>query len=690
MEQAVQDFFHDFCQELQAGAEVNRSFQLAEFMETVSAALIETGATEGFEFCHYRAQRGMRVDGYWFNDDGVLDLFVGDFDSRKELLTLTKTDVDSAFKRLSNFLCAGREKKLYAELEETAPEYGLSRQIADRGKLIRRVNLFLLSERALSDRFQEFEDREISGIPASFHIWDMSRLQRQQSSRGHKEALDINFPELFDTGISCLPAHIGSNSLKSYLVVMPGIILSGLYERYGARLLEQNVRCFLQARGNVNKGIRATILNEPEMFFAYNNGITATAQEVETRLTNEGLEIVRIADLQIVNGGQTTASLFHTKRKDKASIENIFVQMKLSVVDSDQSEEFVPKISEYANTQNRVNAADFFSNHPFHVRMEEFSRRIWAPSQQGAQRETKWFYERARGQYADAQSKMTQAEARKFKAEHPKPQMFTKTDLAKFENVWDEIPRWVNLGAQKNFARYAARIGREWAKSPDHFNEFYFQRAIARAICFRTTEKLVSNQPWYNGGYRANIVAYTLAMISETCRQKSVSVNFSDIWEKQSLSPAVKKGIEITSRFVNDDLIDPPEGISNISEWAKMEACWTRLKGGIAELNAEFPPEFTRELVSISEVKAEAKTAKNIQKIDNGIDAQKRVLEIPAQEWSEIMQLGQQKKLFSPKELGILNVASQIPAKFPTEKQCVVLIDVLQTAEQEGLLVRND
>lgn len=689
MEQNVQEYYHDFCQELLAGAEANRSFQLAEFMETVADELIETGATEGFEFCHYRAQRGMRVDGYWFNDDGVLDLFVADFDSRKELVSLTKTDVEAAFKRLSNFLIASKDKKLYMDLEETAPEYGLSREIADRGNFIRRINFFILSERALSDRIQDFEDSEVSGIPASFHIWDMSRLQRQQSSRGHKESLDINFPELFNTGISCLPAHIGSNSLKSYLVVMPGTILSALYEKYGARLLEQNVRCFLQARGKVNKGIRATILNEPDMFFAYNNGITATAQEVETRLTDEGLEIVRIADLQIVNGGQTTASLFHTKRKDKASVDNIFVQMKLSVVDSDQSEEFVPKISEYANTQNRVNAADFFSNHPFHVRMEEFSRRIWAPAQQGAQRETKWFYERARGQYADAQAKMTQGEARKFKAEHPKPQMFTKTDLAKFENVWDENPRWVNLGAQKNFARYAARIGREWSNSSDQFNEYYFQRAIARAICFRTTEKLVSEQSWYNGGYRANIVAYTLAMISEVCSQKSVSVNFSDIWTKQSISPALKKALEITSCFVNDDLIDPPEGISNISEWAKKEACWTRLKGGVTELITELSPEFIDELISVDVVKADAKAARNTQKIDNGIDAQKRVFEIPAQKWSEIMMLGEQKKLFSPKELGVLNVASQIPAKFPSEKQCVILMGVLQKAEEEGLLKQS-
>ena len=496
METSATEFFHDFRQETLAGAEASSSFQLVAFMEAVATELVETGFVEGFEFCHYRAQRGMRVDGYWFNDEGALDLFVADFDCRSELVTVTRTDVDAAFKRLASFFEASVAKGLSKDLEVTSPEYGLSRQIADRKGSIRQLNLILVSERAISDRIQSLPDGEIQGVPTSYHIWDISRLHRQRSSKSHKEPLDLDFTDIIGSGIPCLPAHLGSGTYQSYLMVMPAEVISGLYEKFGARLLEQNVRTFLQARGKVNKGIRTTILTEPGMFFAYNNGITATAQKVEVDDTDSGLKITRILDLQIVNGGQTTASLFHTRRKDKANLANIFVQMKLSVIDSDQSESVVPRISEYANTQNRVNAADFFSNHPFHVRLEEFSRRLWAPAQQGAQRETKWFYERARGQYADAQSKLTVGEQKRFKAENPKSQMFTKTDLAKFENTWDEHPRWVNLGAQKNFAKYAHRIGKEWEKGPDSFNEFYFRRAVARGIIFRAVEKLVSSQPW--------------------------------------------------------------------------------------------------------------------------------------------------------------------------------------------------
>lgn len=689
MEQSIPEFFHDFRQELMAGAEANESFQLAEFTETVADELIDTGFIEGFEFCHYRAQRGMRVDGYWFNDEGSLDLFIADFECRTELLSLTKTEVDSAFKRAINFFEASRGKSLYRDLEETSPEYGLARQIEERGHLIRKVNFFLLSERALSDRLQSLEDNEVSGVHATYHVWDMARLQRQRSSRGYKEALDINFQESFGTGIPCLPAHLGSETYQSYLIVIPGTILSALYEKYGARLLEQNVRCFLQARGNVNKGMRSTIINEPQMFFAYNNGITTTAEEVETRLTDSGLEIVRIKDLQIVNGGQTTASLFHTNRRDKASIDGIFIQMKLSVINSEESEAVVPRISEYANTQNRVNAADFFSNHPFHIRMEEFSRRIWAPAQQGAQRETKWFYERARGQYADAQSKLTPGEKKKFQAENPKPQMFTKTDLAKFETVWDDKPTYVNLGAQKNFARYAKRIGKEWEKSAEGFNELYYKRAIAKALLFRKTEKLVSAQPWYNGGYRANIVAYTLALLAHFASRHGKSLDFMKIWYQQSVPHGIETALAITAKLVYEDIIMPPEGISNVTEWCKKEGCWQRLKDSVGELESMLPDEFKAGLIDTDMVVEEKKDAKRIQKIDDGIEAQKKVMGIKGPAWKSLMDQCGQKGILTPKETGILQIAAQIPKKIPSEKQSLILVEILDKVQQEGITVNG-
>ncbi|MBI9080165.1 MAG: AIPR family protein [Pseudodesulfovibrio sp.] len=685
---SVQEYYHDFRQGFMADAEANSSFQLESFVELVAQDLVEANVMDGFEFCHYRAL-GIRVDGYWLDEEGVLNLLIADFECRDKLASLTKTDVKAIFKRVTNFFESSRDKCLYEILDETTPEYGLSRQIADRKKSIRRVNFYLLSERTLSDQFKSYDAPDESVIPMTYHIWDMSRLYRQDSSKGHKEPLNLDLLELFGTGISCLPAHLGEDTFPSYLIVMPGDILSKLYDKHGARLLEQNVRTFLQARGNVNKGIRNTITNEPDMFFAYNNGITATAQSVETGSNNQGLQITKIKDLQIVNGGQTTASLFHTynKNKDEVSLEKVFVQMKLSVIDSEESETVVPLISEYANTQNKVSASDFFSNHPFHIRIEGFSRRKYVPAKDGEQRETKWFYERARGQYADEQTKLTETEKKRFKAEHPRNQMFVKTDLAKFENVWDEHPKWVCLGAQKNFAQFAKRIGKEWVLSPDNFNEFFYQRLIARGIIFRRTEKLISAQPWYDGGHRAKILANTLASLSEVCKRKKVAIDYLKIWNEQEVYASLLDSITITAKLVNDDITHPPEGISDIGEWCKKEACWARLQTIIPELEEALPNEFWDDTVSFKEQAAKAKDAKTTQKIDDGINAQKQVVEIPSTQWAMVLKEGLKGKFLSPKEANLLRIAQKIPMKIPSEKQCKLLVAILAKAEKEGVVL---
>jgi AIPR protein len=511
----LEEFFAEIRQEVLAGAAANKDFGLSEFVDLFEKELTNASTIEGIEFCHYRNPNiGIRVDGFWMNDDAGLDLFVADFENRTKLETLTSTDVGLYFKRIAKFYTQCSREPIYKEFDETSPVYGLARAVYENHDSYGRLNLYLLSERRLSDQFKNHEiGNQIGAMPIAFHIWDISRLHRLRTSKGAKEPINIDLIEMWGKGILCLPAHLNAAEYHSFLLAMPGRLIADLYARYSSRLLEQNVRSFLQARAAVNKGIRDTILNDPKMFFAYNNGITATAASVTLKEADDGLRMTGIEDLQIVNGGQTTASLFHTRRKDKANLENVFVQMKLSIVSPELSESVVPKISEYANTQNRVNAADFFSNHPFHIQMEEASRRMWAPAAAGAPRETKWFYERARGQFADAQAKLTVAEGRRFLAEYPKNQMFTKTDLAKFENVWDEHPRFVNLGAQKNFAKYAERISEEWKEDADQFGDDYYRRSIARAIIFKRAEKIISEQRWYAGGYRANIVAYTIALI---------------------------------------------------------------------------------------------------------------------------------------------------------------------------------
>jgi len=678
-------FYQDFFQDIRSSADADGEFLEASFVERFCDYLIDAGEYDTYDAGHYRAAKGMRVDGYAgdpFEEEGVLTLFISDFNQDDKLATLTKTDMTAIFKRLEKFYIRARDPDFCYELEETSPGFGIAEMISSRVNSIRRVRFYLLSNRKLSERVKGVEEDDIDGIPVTYHVWDISRLNRMIMSGKGKEDMDIDLVEEYQQTIPCLPAHLSDASYEAYLAVVPGDLLSRIYDKWGTRLLEQNVRCFLQARSNVNKGIRSTILGEPEMFFAYNNGVTATAESVELVDDHGQKSIKSIRNLQIVNGGQTTASIFSASKKDKAELGSIFVQMKLSVIPPEKTVEVVPKISEYANSQNRVNAADFFANHPYHVRVEEFSRRIWAPSAEGSFKETKWFYERARGQYLDEQSLKTPSQRKKYQEEYPRAQMFSKTDLAKFENVWLFIPHIVSQGAQKNFANFAGHIGKEWESSKNDFNELYYKSLIAKAIMFKRLEKLVSSQDWYkeDPGYRANIVAYTLSWLGHYAERQARMVNFVEIWEKQDLTPAMVKAMEVVAKEVRQSLVDTPTGISNVTEWAKKPGCWERIKA----MEIPVSEAFAKELIKKGEMKERKRTASKIQKIDDGIASQKKVFEIGGKGWQKILNWAKANELVGGKDLDILNIAAQIPNKIPSEKQSIHLINLLDTLETEG------
>lgn len=583
-------------------------------------------------------------------------------------------------KRAVNFVTRCRDTSFRNGLEETTPAFGLADLIAQRWSSLQRVRLFLITNRQLSTRIDGRPEGDIAGVPLTYSVWDIGRLYRFATSGHGREEIDINLVQDFGGPIPALPAHVGHTGYKAYLAVVPGQQLAAIYDRWGARLLEQNVRVFLQARGNVNRGIRNTLDNDPGMFFAYNNGITATAESVQIDNSNGTLLLTGLKNLQIVNGGQTTASIHAASRKDDGSIAKVFVQMKLSIIEPERTEEVVPKISEYANTQNRVNAADFFANHPFHVRMEGFSRRIWAPSPDGTFRQSKWFYERARGQYQDARANLTPANRRKFDLEYPKRQSFTKTDLAKFVDAWAGHPDIVSKGAQKNFAHFAILVGKEWEKQPDAYNEQYFRHAIAKAIIFHEVEKLVTEQSWYQGGYRANIVAYAIAKFAEDVERDEKSFDFESVWRTQTISEKLREALTITAEAVHGIIVNPPSGIANVTEWAKQEACWSRAR----HMSISWPDGVLDGLRTGEDKKTARKKAIKDQQILNGIEAQMAVVNAGNEVWTQIRAWGLAKNLLSPTEDGVLAVASRVPDKVPTEKQCEVILEALRKLHKQG------
>lgn len=336
----------------------------------------------------------------------------------------------------------------------------------------------------------------------------------------------------------------------------------------------------------MNRGIRDTLRDEPERFLAYNNGIAATASAVDlVNLPAGGSAIAAMRDLQIVNGGQTTASI-HRALVTGIDLSAVSVQAKVTVVDPASLDEIVPLISRFANSQNRVSEADLSANDPFHVEIETLSRTVWTPVSGDTLRQTRWFYERARGQYRDAVNREgTPARRRAWQVTHPPAQRFTKTDLAKFENTWAQLPHDVSRGAQKNFTVFMGTMSRTHSKPGIED----FHRLVAKAILWKRTERIISDQHF--GGYRANLVAYAIAKLSHSTGQR---VDLARIWEEQALTEAIEAALADLSHVAWEVLVDKAPTGTNITEWAKREQCWK----GMRDRPWSVPPALAAELVS--------------------------------------------------------------------------------------------
>ena len=595
------------------------------FTQTVFEILSEAGEFEDPLVCYHR-ERGLEVSGYGIDEDeGRLDLFLSIHTNVTPPVTVPRLQIETGFRRLGSFLgwCM---KGMYAELEESSPVFDMAEHIYSFRKSLARVRMSIITDGRTT--IDSLHDERLADVTASKHLWDIKRLHRISTSGRERERISVDLNEQFLTPLPCLRAETSQEGYRAFLTLIPGDMLRRIYSEFGSRLLERNVRSFLQARGKVNRGIRDTILREPERFLAYNNGITMTAENVEVSNCNGREGIGKLEGLQIVNGGQTTASLLATDR-GRADLSQVYIAAKLIEVESGEiHDELVRNVSRYANSQNRISEADFSSNDPFHVRIEELSRTIWAPAAAGTQIQTKWFYERARGQYQDAKAaETTPARRKRFTAENPTRQRFTKTDLAKFENTWGQLPHIVSLGAQKNFSDYMiGLVGRDKAT----VGREYFERLIGKAILFRSAERIVQQQDL--GGYRANIVTYTIALLSHATSQR---IDLLRIWREQSLSENLRIAIAELSHEIHRIITNPPT-VRNITEWCKSEKCWEAVR---TRASREALRHISGELLGSSATRDEQKRAVSELSSDY-VHNLEQVVRLSSERWRMLAQWG--------------------------------------------------
>jgi len=679
------DFNTSICADIERETEGNKDLEGDVFFDLMAERLEAVGEIEtserAFGNIEVSSNKTIRVDGSGGDPrdtDGVMSLIVSEFYGN-EIKTINAQDAKRVFGYLKNFITSSWKIDFRGALAKGSPLSGLASTIADAWSTTTKIKLIFVTNANYSARTDAVTAGEIGGIPATYNVWDLSRFHRYETSLQAREVLSINFRDGFGGSIPALAASKDGSELDSYLMVIPGIQLAEIYEKWGARLLESNVRSFLQARGKVNQNIRDTIKTDPALFFSYNNGLSATADSVEVENSAHGTRIVSIKNLQIVNGGQTTASIHAAKRISPDALKEVHVQMKLTVVPPARAEELVPKISEFANSQNKVSAADFFSNHPFHIRMEEYSRRILTPIESKA-RDTKWFYERARGQYLVERAKRSEAEKRRFDTEYPKTQFFAKTDLAKAEFSFRGLPHNVSKGAQKNFADFAKDVGSQWLKNDSFFDELWYQRLIAKLIIFRHVEKIIPKQSWYPGGYRANLVTYTISKLSADIAEKGLSIDLESVWRTQSVSADLENILLSAGKLAAAIIMSPIHGLTNISEWAKKQACWESLR----TTEVVYGPAFSKSTVTLAELKSLEQERKREVTLISGIEAQSQVIAKGGAYWSRLRIWARDKGFISIKEDGILKVCAALPNRLPSERQCIAAINTLEKYRNNG------
>lgn len=604
-----------------------------------------------------RAFKNMHLDASYLDlAAGTLNLLIADF-NEGEMKSLTNTTIDSKTKLLLCYL-ENTLKGFFKDAEQSDPAVQLAREIRRNIDSIHTVHLFVVSTDRLSKAVKtlELDDFKYSAysFKVTLDVLDIEKIYRSKMVGFEKEDLVISCADFGVEGIPCIKADIETDQYDSYLAIVPGTFLAEIYKKHGPTLLESNVRSFLKFNGGVNKGIRGTILNEKSRFFTYNNGISTTAKSVVTKTSNKGLLITEFTDLQIINGGQTTATLAATNIKNNADLSGIFVQMKLTVL-KDENPELIRNIATYANSQNKVKTADLNSSHPFYVRIEEFSRKVYAPLASGQLVQQLWFFERARGQYEQPLMQLTKKQRDDYKLVRPKNKKFTLTDLAKYMNAAYMLPHFVSWGGEVNAAHFHNNMVKLWDKDNSVINELFYKELIGKKIFFAFVEEVISAQEWYQEkrAYRPQIVAYTFSKLAYEAKKAKRQINFRAVWDLQKVPDAYYGDVAAIGKLVFDTIYDDNRSTANIETYCKKEECWTIVQKKPYELTDSI-----REvLISPADQEIEKVQAKQEQKEVNGLSDEISIFTKGSAYWESMIARGTSQLVLNPVEAQMLKNA---------------------------------
>lgn len=642
------------------------------FVETVAEHLAEIGMLDNPVACHHEGRFGngaLRLSGYAVPDEGDrLDLLIALYQGDEQIRTIPAAEIARAASQAARALQSAMRGD-HQQMEQASDRYIMMHRIAEvLSAGPREVRVFVLTDGVTSAHNIPPKAGEIT---VRIEVYDLQRLMRTMASGQSREVLEIDLQAMNLEPIPCVTAPAANGELESYMAIFSGQTLCQLYEEFGPRLLEYNVRAFLQATGKVNRGIRDTLRDEPQHFLAYNNGISVTVDEVTTRSGPNGLQITHLKGMQIVNGGQTTASIHRARRRDRLDLSHVFVAAKITRLPPDSVERMVPQISRFANTQNVIQEADFSSNEPYHIALEHLSKTVWAP---GAR--ARWFYERSRGQYRTAMHREgnTEARLRRFRERTPPARRFGKPELARALNSWNRLPHVVSAGAQKNFVAFM-RLLREQHGSSWEPDEPYYQDTVAQIILFSAAQRIVKTEAF--PAYRANIACYLVAYLSHRTGGR---LQLREIWQQQAISATLEQLMRRWSHEVSQCIQVSAAG-RNVTEWCKKEACWTAVRGLNLSLTAPVPPEWG-ERTAAADVDTDKSAAGDVHA------AAAACMQLPSEAWHALHHWGRRSGSLPEWQCGLALTLSSYASgnwqKTPSRKQAKHGIAIIECARTAG------
>lgn len=568
----LDEFLDETRAEIAAQMSDGSPFAELVFCEVVMQHLVEAGMTFEPVVCHFQGRVGnanLRLSGYAISDDAdQLDLFVSLYGGFETLTPVQDHGSMTAAQQCVRFLELCATGRLADKLDPSSDTHSLALTIREIYDGLEQVRVFVLTDGVA--RSKSFKSRDVGGKSVRLEVMDIERLFRHRSEGKPRDELVIDFNEVSGSPLPCVYVPGETGDYDYALTAIPGEALRFAYEKFGPRLLEANVRSFLSVRPRgVNAGIQSTLRSAPERFMAFNNGIVLVADVMRLDRAADGSPgIVWLRGMQIVNGGQTTASIYFTKKRyPETDLSKVWVPAKIIVMredDSTKEEALVSDISRYANSQNAVRQSDLSANKPFHVDVERLSLSVYCPDGVG-----RWFYERAAGSYNTllAREGTTPARLRVLKDSVPASRKITKTELAKYLMAWEVRPEIVSLGTQKCFDRFMIGLADSEAAGklvvPD---PAFFKALVAKAIVFKAVHKTA--RPLVSA-FLANVTAYTVAVVADSYGEM---FDLEKVWLRQGVSAQFLEQVEIWAREVSDRLHETANG-KMISEWAKRPEC---------------------------------------------------------------------------------------------------------------------